>query len=127
MGRKIPPFAALRAFEALARRGSLHAAGEELGISAGAISHQLKSLEDHLGAKLLTRNNNRLAMTEAGCRFAAELRESLDLLEDASLRVSAVRDKSRISISLFQSLAELWIVPLLAKFSCEYPDVVVSL
>jgi len=127
MGRKIPPFAALRAFEALARRGSLHAAGLELGISAGAISHQLKSLEDHLGAKLLVRSHNRLTMTEVGLRFAADLREGLDLLEVASLHASAMRETSRISISLFQSLAELWMVPLLGAFNRDYPDVLVSL
>jgi len=127
MGRKIPPFAALRAFEALARRGTLHAAGRELGISAGAVSHQLKSLEDNLGVKLLTRNFNRLSITEIGLCYAAELRGILDQLESVSVSTSAAHDKSRIKISLFHSLAELWMVPLLGTFNRDEPDVLVSL
>lgn len=127
MGRTIPPFAALRAFEALARRGTLQAAGAELGISPGAVSHQLKSLEEHLGAKLLLRTQNRLTFTNAGVRFAAELRQILDQLELASLNVSAAREKARITISLFQSLAELWMVPLLGAFNRENPHLLVSL
>jgi LysR family glycine cleavage system transcriptional activator len=127
MGRRIPPFAALRAFEALARRGTLHSAGLELGISAGAVSHQLKSLEAHLGVKLLVRTQNRLTFTDAGLSFAAELREILDRLELASVQVSAAREASRITISLFQSLAELWMVPLLGTFNRDNPHVLVSL
>jgi LysR family glycine cleavage system transcriptional activator len=127
MGRKIPPFAALRAFEALARRGTLHAAGRELGISAGAVSHQLKSLEDNLGVKLLTRNLNRLSITEIGLCYAAELRGILDQLESVSVSTSAAHDKSRIKISLFHSLAELWMVPLLGTFDRDEPHVLVSL
>jgi LysR family glycine cleavage system transcriptional activator len=127
MGRKIPPFAALRAFEALARCGTLHAAGRELGISAGAVSHQLKSLEDNLGVKLLTRNQNRLMFTEVGLCLAAELRGILDQLEIASLSAAATREKSRIRISLFHSLAELWMVPLLGAYNREHPHVLVSL
>jgi LysR family glycine cleavage system transcriptional activator len=127
MGRKIPPFAALRAFEALARRGTLYAAGRELGISAGAVSHQLRSLEDSLGVKLLTRNFNRLSITEIGLSYAAELREIMDQLELSSVSASAAHDKSRIKISLFHSLAELWMVPLLGAFNRNDPHVLVSL
>jgi LysR family glycine cleavage system transcriptional activator len=126
MVRNIPPFAALRAFDALARRGSLRAAGEELSVSASAVSHQLNALEDHLGARLLFKSGNRLKFTETGKRLADELREGLNLLEQASLRASARPERSRISICLFQSLAELWLVPLLGAFNRQEPDVVVS-
>ena len=127
MARKIPPFAALRAFEALARRGSLQAAGEELGISASAISHQLKSLEAHLGAKLLIRTDHRLQIADAGMTLYHDLQDILDRLEVAAMRVSVERETARISINLFSSLAALWMVPLLGQFNAKHPDIVVSL
>lgn len=126
MGRKIPPFAALRAFEALARRGTLQATGQELGISASAISHQIKSLEGHLGIKLLLRHENRLQITEAGMAFARDLQETFDRIELAAQRTSSGRETARISINLFSSLAELWLVPLLGSFNAQHPDTLVS-
>ncbi len=126
MGRDIPPFAALRAFEALARRASLRAAGEELGISASAVSHQLNALEDNLGKKLLFKRGNRLHFTEAGRCLATELGEGLDLLEKASQRASGRHRTAHITISMFQSLSELWMVPLLAAFHRRSPEITVS-
>ncbi|MDX8443587.1 LysR substrate-binding domain-containing protein [Mesorhizobium australafricanum] len=127
MGRKIPPFAAIRAFEALARHGNLQAAGDELGISASAISHQVKSLESHVGTKLLIKSDNRLRVTKAGSNLASELREILDLLEASMLKVSLARKTGRVSINLFPSLAELWMVPLLARFAEQHPEISVTL
>jgi LysR family glycine cleavage system transcriptional activator len=127
MGRKIPPFAALRAFEALVRHGNLQAAGNELGISASAISHQVKSLESHVGTKLLVKADHRLKVADTGLEFAAELRHILDRLEAAALNISLARKTGRISINLFSSLAELWMIPLLARFTEQYPDISVTL
>ncbi|MET2833027.1 LysR substrate-binding domain-containing protein [Mesorhizobium shangrilense] len=127
MGRKIPPFAAIRAFEALARHGNLQAAGDELGISASAISHQVKSFESHVGTKLLIKSDNRLRITKAGSLLATELRDILDQLEAAMIKVSLARKTGRISINLFPSLAELWMVPLLARFAEQYPEISVTL
>lgn len=126
MGRDIPPFAAMRAFEALARQGSLRAAGEELAISASAISHQLNALENHLGKKLLYKKDNRIHFTDAGTCLARELGEGLDLLEQASLKASGRRRQNHLSIGMFQSLAELWFVPLLARYHVHDPDTTIS-
>ena len=126
MGRDIPPFAALRAFEALARRKSLRAAGDELGISASAISHQLNALEENLGKKLLFKRGNRLHFTEAGGHLAVELGEGLDLLEKASQRASGRHHKPHITISMFQSLSELWMIPLLTAYHRLNPETTVS-
>ncbi|MCW0001564.1 LysR substrate-binding domain-containing protein [Pararhizobium sp. YC-54] len=127
MGRKIPPFAAIRAFEALVRHGNLQAAADELGISASAISHQVKSFESHVGTKLLIRTDNRLKATKAGANLANELRQVLDLLEAAMLKVSTARKTGRVSIHMFPSLAELWMVPLLARFAEQHPEISVAL
>lgn len=127
MARKIPPFAALRAFEALSRCGNLQAAGEELGVSASAISHQLKSLEIHLGFRLLIRTDNRIKLTNRGTQFALKLQQIFDRLQEAVENASGSHDKTRISINLFSSLAELWLVPLLGHFNDRHPDILISI
>lgn len=127
MARRIPPFAALRAFEALARQGSLRDAGDELGVSASAISHQVKALEEHLGRKLLLREDGRLVVTSAGQRLADELGTALDRLEMAVQDASADPDRLHVTVNLYPSLAELWLIPLLARFRASHPDVHVVL
>lgn len=127
MARKIPPFAALRAFEALSRCGNLQTAGEELGVSASAISHQLKSLEIHLGFRLLIRTDNRIKLTKRGMQFALKLQQVFDRLQEAVDNASGSRDNARISINLFSSLAELWLVPLLGHFNDRHPDILISI
>ena len=58
MKRRLPPFAAVKAFEAAARHSSIQMAADELSISASAVSHQVKSLEDFIGSSLFDRQNN---------------------------------------------------------------------
>jgi LysR family glycine cleavage system transcriptional activator len=65
MSRRLPPLNALRAFEAAARHLSFTKAAEELFVTQAAVSHQVKSLEEHLGMPLFRRFNRRLAMTDA--------------------------------------------------------------
>lgn len=127
MARKIPPFAALRAFEALSRCGNLQTAGEELGVSASAISHQLKSLEAHLRFRLLVRTDNRIKLTNRGMQFALKLQQVFDRLQEVVDNASGSRDNTRISINLFSSLAELWLVPLLGQFNDRHPDILISM
>lgn len=127
MGRRVPPFAAIRAFEAAARQGNLQDAAEELGVSASAVSHQIKSLEEHLGARLFLRNNSRLSLTELGAAYQRELRQALDLIEIATARASQRQQGGRVTVNLFFSLAELWLIPLLVRFHKLHPDIEVRL
>jgi LysR family glycine cleavage system transcriptional activator len=69
----MPPFAGLRAFEAVLRHGSMTLAGEELGLTQSAISHRIRVLESFFGVALLERLNPGLRATEAGERLAREL------------------------------------------------------
>lgn len=64
--RGLPPLNALRAFEVAARTGSFVQAGAELGVTAAAVSQQVKLLEDHLGKRLFHRQGNRITLTDAG-------------------------------------------------------------
>ena len=71
--RKLPPLAMLRAFEAAARHVSFARAGAELGVTAAAISQQVRGLEEHLGQSLFLRRAQGLSLTEAGSRHGLPL------------------------------------------------------
>ena len=79
---RLPPLAALRAFEAVARLGSVSKAADELHVTHGAVSQQLRVLEDTLGVSLFLRHGKRLSVTEDGRMYALRLRMALaDLAE----------------------------------------------
>ena len=67
---KLPPMNALRAFEAVSRHGSVSRAAEELCVSQGAVSQQIRNLEDHFGKELFDRSPNSFCLTEEGEVFA---------------------------------------------------------
>lgn len=123
MGRSIPPFASLRAFEAAARHCSFKKAAEELNLSPSAISHQIKSLEIHLGICLFNRTHNSLELTEVARAYASDVAAALSILETASARVDQARDDAGLVINLFPSLVSAWLLPLLGAFKAQNRDV----
>ncbi|WP_350334365.1 LysR substrate-binding domain-containing protein [Coralliovum pocilloporae] len=127
MGRSLPPFAALRAFEAAARHCSFKRAAVELSLSPSAISHQIKSLEDYLGVCLFIRNQNKLALTDMARNYLEPVSQALNLLEEATSRIEDRRDEASLSINLFPSFAEIWLIPRLAEYRRQNPDVSVKL
>src|ERR1700739_4210565 len=78
MARRLPPLNSVKAFEAAARSESFTRAAEELNVTQGAVSHQVKALEDVLGLKLFHRERQRLILTEAGRDYLAVIRDALD-------------------------------------------------
>ena len=78
MLRRLPPLNALKAFEAAARHESFTRAAEELCVTQGAVSHQVKALEAGIGIKLFNRERQRLMITEAGREYLAVVRDALD-------------------------------------------------
>ena len=78
MPRQLPPLNALRAFEAAARSESFTRAAEELCVTQGAVSHQVKLLEATLGIKLFNREHQRLVITGAGREYLNVVRDALD-------------------------------------------------
>ena len=87
MKRRLPPFAAVRAFEAAARHGSFTSAAEELNVTQSAISHQVKRLEEFLDTPLFVRAPQELTVTPAGLDYLAELTGILDRLDESTRRV----------------------------------------
>jgi LysR family glycine cleavage system transcriptional activator len=127
MGRRLPPFAALRAFEAAARAGSLADAAEELLISSSAVSHQIKSLETFVSARLFLREQTGLKLTEIGEKYLEGLGDALDRIEASTLSVMQHTKNGGLTIHLFQSLAQMWLIPQLDDFLSSNPEITVKL
>ena len=127
MARKLPPFAALRAFEAAARHLSLSIAADELRISPSAVSHQVKALEIFVGSKLLIRSGTGLELTVSGAALLDGLGGALDTIEASTLRVMKHSEEGTLTVHLFQSLAQLWLIPYLSDFLASNPDISVQL
>jgi LysR family glycine cleavage system transcriptional activator len=127
LARKLPPFAALRAFEATARLGTLQAAGDELLVSSSAISHQIKSLEGYFGTKLFLRGPTGLNLTDTGRSYLGEVGGALDRLESCTIGLMQEAESDRLTVHLFHSLSELWLVPRLGEFLDANPDLNIEL
>ncbi len=111
MNRRLPPFAALRAFEATARLGKQSNAANELLISTSAISHQIRSLEAFLGLTLFRRHTGGVTLTEEGVAYQKEISAALDLIEQATKASRRAADDTPLKLHMFQSLANLWLIP----------------
>lgn len=113
MGRRLPPFAAVRAFEATARRMLVKAAADELCLTPSAVSHQIKALEDYLDTRLFERCGNRLALTLTGEAYAGKLTHLLDGFHDET---EAVRDGPRVlRVLSTPGFAARWLAPRLSR------------
>lgn len=110
MGRKLPPFAAVRAFEAAARHGSFKAAAEELCLSPSAISHQVRALESYLDTALFERRGNAMGLTLTGRGYADRLTGLLDAF-DLSTRAAQEAGLRPFRILCTPGFAARWLVP----------------
>lgn len=115
------PLNALRVFDAVARRGSLRAAAEELRVVPGAVRQQMASLEDNLGVALLSREGGRVALTDAGRRFADAVAVALDILTRAADEIADAGRRQRIRLGAPMPLATNWLMPRLPKLMADLP------
>ena len=123
MARSLPPFAALRAFEAAARHSSFKQAAQELNLSPSAISHQVKSLEEYLGVCLFHRTGSGLEVTDMAQSYWSDVATALTLLETASSRIETERDDASLVINLYPSLISSWLLPRLNGYKAANPGV----
>ena len=115
MGRKLPPFAAVRAFEAAARHLSYTKAADELCLSPSAISHQVRSLEEYLDTKLFERHNNKMQLTLTGNAYAGKMTSLLDVFE-ANTSETAHTANQFLRVLCTPGFAARWLVPRLNRF-----------
>ncbi len=118
---------ALRAFEAVSRHGSVSRAAEELCVSQGAVSQQLRNLEDYLGKALFHRNANSLELIEEAEIFAEVVQQSLKQIAEAATAVSRVSSQHTLRISAPPTLIFKWLMPKLGDFYEIRPGVSVVL
>jgi len=121
--QNLPPFTALRAFEAAARHLSFSKAAEELHVTSAAISHQIKGLEDFLDVQVFRRLNRGLELTEVGKAGLPKLHEGFDCLTDAVLKMRGQAKNAGLTVAATPSFASKWLVPRLQRFAADHSDI----
>lgn len=119
MPRRLPNLNALRAFEAAARRLSFSLAAEELFVTQGAISRQIKSLETHLGAPLFVRLPRAIQLTEQGKAYQAVVRDAFDRIEHATTQFRADVSHKTLTVNVLPTFAMQFLIPRLHRFSAQ--------
>jgi LysR family glycine cleavage system transcriptional activator len=120
---RLPPLNAIKAFEAAARLGSFTRAAEELNVTHGAISRQIRLLEDWLGVRLFLRTSRNSVPTQAGTELLAEASHALDRLAAVSRRMqNRARARGLLHVSALPTFAMRWLIPRLPDFQRNHPD-----
>lgn len=127
MTERIPPLAALRAFVTVARLGSMSAAAKALHLTHGAVSHQIRAIEDLLGQTLLVRQGRGVALTDAGRSYAYQVRPLLEELANASAQARASQTQSSLVLSVLPSWVMHWLLPRLSDWTHQHPHIHLSL
>ena len=124
--RRLPPLAAIRAFEAAARAENFTAAAAELGMTQAAVSYQVKSLEERLGSPLFVREKGRARLTPLGQRLLPPLSGAFDAIE-AAFASHREEDESLLTITTTHTFANTWLAWRLGVFQMEHPDLAVRM
>lgn len=124
--RRLPPLTTLPVLEAAARLQSFSAAAAELNVTHGAISHQIRSLEDSVGVALFARQGRRVVLTAEGAAFAEAIRGALSKVSEAVEALSPIERERKLKISVLPSFASRWLMPRLGKFLEANPQYEIS-
>ena len=123
MVRRLPPLNALKAFEAAARHESFTRAAEELCVTQGAVSHQVKALEAELGVKLFNREHQRLLITGAGRDYLTIVRDAFDRIAMGTERLVQRQSSGMLTVSTSPDFAAKWLVHRLSRFAEVHPEI----
>lgn len=127
MSRRLPPLNAIRAFEAAARCGNFTRAAQELFVTQGAVSRHVATLEDWLKVKLFERGRHGIQLTPQGQSYFATVRASLEQLEQGTRALQRSPDERRLRIKLPPTFAIRWLMPRLARFHAQHPEIDVQI
>jgi LysR family transcriptional regulator, glycine cleavage system transcriptional activator len=122
---RLPPLNAVRAFDAVARLGSVRAAADELAVTPAAVSQQLRVLEAHLGIALTRRQGRGLTLTDPGRSWHGEIARHLRAIALAAERVRPGRRV--VQVTVVQSFGSRWLMPRLTKFTAREPEIEVRI
>lgn len=118
--QQLPPLRALQAFEAVARTGSVMAAALELGVSAGAVSQQIRKIEELLDLRLFERCGKGMELSTWGRPYYKELAAAFDRLRAAQQNLWRLRTESGLAVSCLSSMASKWLGPLLFDWQAAH-------
>ena len=125
--QEVPSLAALRAFEALARHGTLTAAAASLNVTHAAIAQHVRTLEAHLGVTLAQRTGRGMTLTSDGKDLAAALTEGFGVIHAGVQAITASKEDKPLNIATTPSFAENWLLPRLSEFWAAHPDIMLSI
>ncbi|MEM1142787.1 MAG: LysR substrate-binding domain-containing protein [Pseudomonadota bacterium] len=122
--RRLPPLHALRAFEAVARSGSIKAAADEMYVTPSAVSQQIKKLEEDLNVALLVRDNRNVMPTAEGLRLRDSLGDAfISIREGVESILATDEGADELVVTCGASVAAKWLIPRLGGFISRYPEV----
>ncbi|RIK90081.1 MAG: transcriptional regulator [Burkholderiales bacterium] len=127
MLRRLPPLNAVRAFEAVARNGSVTRAARELSVTQGAVSRHVGTLEHWLDMKLFVRTQRGVELTAQGATYFRALRGALDQIDHATRQLQQSPDENLLRLKLPPTFAIRWLVPRLAAFHALHPGIDVQI
>lgn len=123
----LPSLRALQIFEAVGHSNNLAEAARRLHITPGAISQQIKLLEESLGAELTFKDGKRLKLTAAGQRFHESCSHAFELLREARAELDRSRNLRNLSLSALPSLLKTWLAPLVFEWQeAHFPDLAIQ-
>ena len=121
--RLIPPLKAVRYFELAAEHESFVRAADDRRVSKGAVSQQVKLLEQFLGVALFRRIGRRVSLTDAGRRYHSAARNAFNILEKETERLAGSRVRGQLKITVLPAFASIWLVPRLSGFQKSMPHI----
>lgn len=127
MAEKLPPLTALRAFEAAGRHLSFARAADELNVSAAAISHQIRLLEDHLQISLFYRDPNGVRLTAEGAQCLPGISEGFTQIRQSLAPLQQAAEQPVLTVSIAPTFALKWLLPRLGEFTQQYPGIDIRL
>ncbi|SFQ74590.1 DNA-binding transcriptional regulator, LysR family [Pseudomonas sp. NFPP07] len=122
MSHDLPPLNALRAFEATARLNSVSQAAEQLHVTHGAVSRQLKVLEEHLGVSLFVKEGRGLKLTDAGMRLRDASSDAFERLRTVCAELTQSTVDAPFVLGCSGSLLARWFIPRLGRLNADLPD-----
>lgn len=122
MRHDLPPLNALRAFEATARLNSVSQAAEHLHVTHGAVSRQLKVLEEHLGVALFVKEGRGLKLTDAGLRLRDASSDAFERLRAVCSELGQAKSDAPFVLGCSGSLLARWFIPRLGRLNADLPD-----
>jgi len=124
---RLPPLNSIKAFEAAGRLGSFSRAAKELSVTPGAVSRQVKLLEDYVGVRLFERFNREVRLTDAGARYLQSVTQGLEVIHVATTQFAGLRLKSSLRVSSSITVLMRWLIPRLIRFHTVHPGADVQL